>query len=406
MLFRCLLLLAIPLLSLDRSGQVWAAGGAEAVCLLVNRDDADSVLVAERYAVLRGIPRLNVVELEGVPAGDRISLSELKELILQPAFARLQERGIAGKIDYLVYSTGFPTRVGFSDRGKQYQWVANAEGSITGMSYLYRLLDEERLSFLAPDANRYFGGRVRLQTVANEQVKVEPVAAADFFEPVHFRSRYYWGTNGMPVAADAGIPYLICSMLGVVGETGGNTVDEILASLSRSVAADGSGSDGTFYFMRNGDVRSKTREWAMEDAAGRLRASGQRVEILAGALPRGRKDIAGLMMGAAAFDWAGSGNELLPGALCENLTSFGARFVGEHGQTRISAFVRAGAAGATGAVSEPYGLQFKFPTPYLFVNYASGLSMGEAYYRSISSPYNLLLLGDPLCRPYSSGSPR
>lgn len=378
-----------------------AGGGPEAVCLLINLNDPDSVMVGERYAELRQISKENIVFIEGVPEDDVIDLSALKSLILKPAFEVLNERAVGSQIDYLVYSTGFPTRVQFGAKGTRLKWVANREGSITGMSFLYGFLNDENQYFLAPDANRYYGGRLRMQTMQSAAHHVEAVDSLDFREPRHFSGRYHWKRDGEPGTADEGIRYLICSMLGVTRGARANTADDIISALERSVIADFGRNDGTFYYVRSNDIRSKVRDWAVDDAISKLKELGLDAKGVEGEMLRNREGIAGLMMGRASFDWAGTNNVLLPGALCENLTSFGGRFVGETGQTANSVFVRAGAAGTSGAVSEPYALQFKFPTPYLFVNYASGLSLGEAYYRSISSPYNLLLLGDPLCQPYA-----
>ncbi|MBC2604442.1 hypothetical protein H5P27_00060 [Pelagicoccus albus] len=382
--------------------RVLAGGGPEGVALIVNRDDASSIRVAEHYAELRGIPESNVVHLESVPLGDVVSIAELKERILQPVFTALAERGIAGQIDYLVYSVGFPTRVSFDSKATEHTWVANNEGSLTGMTYLYQFLDDEKQLFLSPNSNLYFGGEMRRTKDEAGRVALDASGGSDFREPFHFRAAYAWGQGGGRLAGQAGPRYLISAMLGVVDEEKGNSVEEVLESLSRSVRADYSQPEGVFYFMDNGDVRTKTRSWGFEEAAERLRGMGLNAIAEKGSLPSGEEAIAGVMSGSAQLDLESWQGELLRGAFFDNLTSFGARFSAGNSQTVISEFIRSGAAAASGAVSEPYALQFKFPTPYLFVNYASGLSLGEAYYRSVASPYNLLLVGDPLCQPYAN----
>ncbi|NBT12153.1 MAG: hypothetical protein EBS56_00910 [Planctomycetia bacterium] len=108
------------------------------------------------------------------------------------------------------------------------------------------------------------------------------------------------------------------------------------------------------------------------------------------------------MTGAADLDWAGSGCAVVPGAICENLTSFGGIFTPAAGQTPLSVFLRAGAAGSSGTVIEPYALQAKFPHPSIHVHYARGASLAEAFYQSVRSPYQLIVVGDPLCRPWAS----
>jgi len=71
------------------------------------------------------------------------------------------------------------------------------------------------------------------------------------------------------------------------------------------------------------------------------------------------------------------------------------------GQTPISAFIRAGAGGSSGTVTEPYAVQAKFPTPFIHLYYAQGATLAEAFYQSVAGPYQLLIIGDPVCRPWA-----
>ena len=100
----------------------------------------------------------------------------------------------------------------------------------------------------------------------------------------------------------------------------------------------------------------------------------------------------------------------MAGALCDNLTSAGGNFwvpkpdsTAKRStlQTLCVEFLHQGAAGASGAVVEPYAIQAKFPLPALHVHYARGCSMAEAFYQSVSGPFQLLIVGDPLCQPWA-----
>jgi hypothetical protein len=119
-----------------------------------------------------------------------------------------------------------------------------------------------------------------------------------------------------------------------------------------------------------------------------------------GVLPRDRADVAGAVIGTSDFDWKGSRSTILPGAIVEHLTSFGGVMTKNAGQTPLSAFLAAGAAGSSGTVTEPFAIQAKFPSPFIHVHYASGCTLVESFYLSVTGPYQLLVVGDPLTRPW------
>jgi hypothetical protein len=53
-------------------------------------------------------------------------------------------------------------------------------------------------------------------------------------------------------------------------------------------------------------------------------------------------------------------------------------------------------------VVEPLNVAIKFPHPNIHVHYAAGCSLAEAFYQSIGWPYQVLIVGDPLCRPWAN----
>jgi hypothetical protein len=209
-----------------------------------------------------------------------------------------------------------------------------------------------------------------------------------------------WTRNGSRCAPYKGSRYFLSTMLGYTSGRG-NSYGEVIGYLRRAKEADGTCPKGTVYYMKNGNVRSTCREWAMSGAAARLGEDEIKAEIGNGKLPKGKKDVAGLMVGAATFDWSASGSTILPGAICEHLTSFGGVMGESSGQTPLSAFLAAGAAGASGTVAEPYAIQAKFPNAFIQAYYAEGCSLAEAFYQSVTGPYQLLIVGDPLCQPWA-----
>ena len=72
------------------------------------------------------------------------------------------------------------------------------------------------------------------------------------------------------------------------------------------------------------------------------------------------------------------------------------------GQTKLSEFLRYGAAGSSGTVIEPLATPQKFPHPFVHVHYARGCSLAESFYQSIYGPFQTLIVGDALCQPFAT----
>ena len=216
-----------------------------------------------------------------------------------------------------------------------------------------------------------------------------------------FSSFTTFGPNG-EVAAEHGRHYLLSMMLGVTSGRG-NSRQDVLDYLARSAPADGTHPKGTIYFMQNSDIRSTVRDAGFPEAVKKLQALGVAAEILQGTLPENKSDVQGVMTGVKNFDWKAAHSTILPGAICEHFTSSGGD-LRTHGdpQTPLCDWLRYGAAAASGTVTEPYSLHYKFPAPMLQVHYARGCTVAESYYQSVLCPYQLLVVGDPLCRPWAN----
>jgi hypothetical protein len=219
-------------------------------------------------------------------------------------------------------------------------------------------------------------------------------------DPQPIRPDSRWADDGSPTRDASGRRYLPACMLAYVGPAA-NTEDEALACLRRSAGADFRRPRGTIYFMVSDDAaRTGPRQWAFEPARRALDSSEVRAEVLPGVLPPAKDDVAGAVVGAASVAWSASRSRIVPGAFCEHLTSFAGAMRGA-GQTLLSEWIRHGAAGSSGTVTEPYNVAAKFPSAFLQVFYAKGCSMAEAFYQSVAGPYQQLLVGDPLCAPWA-----
>lgn len=223
-----------------------------------------------------------------------------------------------------------------------------------------------------------------------------------------FDARTAWTPNGVPVRDPKavnekkfGMTYLLSVVLGVTRGSG-TTLAEAIAALERSSQADFTHPQGGFYFCLTADVRTTTRKWGFIGAVDDLKQMGYEAEIVPDALPMNKSSVLGAQLGTASFDWSSSGSQFVPGALADNLTSLGGVMTSGSGQTKLTELIKAGAAGSSGTVTEPYALQAKFPHPQMYVYYARGASLAEAFYLSVTGPYQLLIVGDPLCQPFSN----
>jgi hypothetical protein len=117
----------------------------------------------------------------------------------------------------------------------------------------------------------------------------------------------------------------------------------------------------------------------------------------------GYTNMLGFQYGAYAFDTSTFG--FVPGALVDNLTSFGgclfdtAGFTG--GQTTIPYFLAQGAAASYGTITEPCNFLQKFPSPLDYFYQSRGFSIAESYYQSVICPYNGHFIGEPLGAPFA-----
>ena len=199
-------------------------------------------------------------------------------------------------------------------------------------------------------------------------------------------------------------------MLGHTGKNG-TSVDTIIKCLEAGLRSDGTVPTGTVYFVTTDDtIRSRCREWQYPKAMRQLASMGVRA-VVTDKFPANATDVIGLMTGAENVNPA-QGNTYVPGCMAEHLTSAAGVFDSD-GQTKLSAWIAAGATASAGAVTEPFANWTKFPSAHFFVHYASGCTMIESFYQSIRCPLQLVIVGDPLAQPWApmatmkiSGIPR
>ena len=377
---------------LAHCGPSRAGGGPENCLVVVNPESWASLTVANHFIHNRRIPDCNVVyqsfNLER--RDDMTDVETFREKLLKPVLAAVRDRGLDKQIDCIAWSSDFPTAIDFTGDlpGKR----DNSYASINGLTFLYQqVLAKDSAGYLALDANHYY--RLEKPTGKDEGGKPK----FDVAPPVAFSSSQEWGADGQP-AAD-GRKYMLSIVLGVTSGRG-SSVREVANCLARSSEADGTCPKGTFFFAVNDNIRSTTRQWGFDSAISKLKELGVNGEKTRDTFPQHRDDVMGAMLGLIFPKQEEAYSKTLPGAIVENLTSEGGIMNWGAGQTPISDFIRHGAAGSSGTVTEPNAIQAKFPSPFIFYHYASGSALAEAFYQSVHGPFQLLIVGDPLCQPF------
>ena len=502
-LLSCLILTAVLFPSLLR------AGGPENVLLVVNADSASSKMIANHYISLRKIPSQNVVYIQGIKDSERTSVDEFKKRILKPVLKAMETRKLINSVDYIVYSSDFPTAINTAVHWKKlqarYQELPDDKkpdrrvfipmASINSLTFFAGAVLADEPTYMLLDSNNYYrkpaslllrrpfhgplqetfesalktleggtqeerkvsiatleglaqqnpaqlavayhlarfyaqeedalratawlkrsvrlGWSYRKQTQADtafdpvgqdeefkEVVSKIPDLPFDFAPTIGFRSQFSFGANGMINSVPGqGNRHFLSTVLAVT-RNHGNTEREALDQLQRSIRADGSLPDGTFFLAETDDIRSKTRQPQFASTIKALGKLGYKTEVCTTKVPVRERRVLGVSSGTPVFNWTQTGSRLVPGAIGDNFTSFGGR-MDFAGQTKLSEFIRHGAAGASGTVIEPYAIPNKFPHTLIHAHYARGCTLAESYYQSVAGPTQLLIVGDALCRPFS-----
>lgn len=349
-----------------------AGGSAENVLLIVDPSNAESLHVANHYRAARGIPARNVVYMAPTPATYANAVAVQTKAFL----GALDDLAIADHVDYVVLPSGG-------------SFFVSAPGLVSdGCAAVNR--------FAAPTP--YALVRIESTVLAGTGSNL----GNGFFKNGD-DARAFDGSiaynGGAPNAS--GKRYFIGAMLGYTGANG-NTKSEVLATIDRSVAADGTHPVGTIYFMQTNDpARSGPRQGLFPSAVTTITNLGGQAQHLFADLPLGQNDCLGVMTGVATPDVQNGNFTLLPGSFCDHLTSFAATFE-DTSQTKMSRWITRGASGTSGTVEEPCNYAGKFPTARLHVFYEQGSSLGEAWFRSLAYvPFQQLFTGDPLTRPFA-----
>ena len=365
-------LCALALLALIPSA-ARAGGSGESAVLIVDPTSAESLYIANTYAAARGIPASNLLYMDPSAADYPTFVTDNQAGFL----GTLEGRGLE-HVDFVIVMPGTT-------------FYVNAPGLVADSCS-----PVNRFSIAAPFALCFNSDKI----LAGTGVGVPNRYFANDDTAVAFDSSTAW-FGGQPSSSSSAERYFIGAMLGYTGLRG-NTLDELIAMIETSVAADGTQPASTYFLCETNDIlRSGPRHGYYPAVSAAINALGGTAEHLLADLPIGHHDCQGIMTGLAGPDIVGGDFTILPGAFCDHLTSYAGAFdVGS--QTKMSRWIEKGASATSGAVEEPCNYPGKFPHARLHLYAFQGLSLGEAWFRSMRYyVFQNLLYGDPLTRPFA-----
>ena len=330
------------------------------VLVIENDDSAASREIGAFYAAKRHIPNANICHVH-CTTDEEMDEDAFTVQVLAPVQAMLHTPALFTAVDYLVLTKGVPLRVRSSRAGSGPQFSPNGD-SVDG-----RLMLMDAPNAPSPSRNPYFNAKVRFS---------------------HRVFGFYLATR-----------------------LDGYTVADAESLVTRSLSA--KRTSGTFLLdgapERSGGSDPTKLNEGMTKAADILRGRGCKVivdqsQTFVGRIPHllgyyswGSND--------AHFDAAlYTGNTCEPGAIAETVVSTSARTMlpTGGGQSLIADLVKTGVTGAKGYVAEPYTIAMARPE-ILFDRYTQGWNLAESFYGA--SPllhWKDVVLGDPLCAPYSA----
>ena len=386
-----------------------AGGGPMNVLVLYSADDVESAGVATYYADARSLPPGHLCGLKGLLPTTTIDVATYKSLIQKPLDDCLAALPHPDEIDTLVLARGLPY-------------------SVTLPAYAASLEAVLQVHHTTQTADGTEVGGAGQPGDTQAQVP-NPVffSGAQSSTDYAFHNTYegWYGTTSSIVRAKkqpeafhrAAVKtfsgYDFTKSLFIVSALDGFDYTDAKALVDRAVASEGTFPKAEILCMHAEDEARGARDPECEFATRMLTSAGFNGKFIDpfDAKLQGHTVAAYFTGSSDSVRSAIAGNTFVPGAITDNLTSYGAAvsnfFCNADGtqcpaneaQTSLARFVRAGATGAHGTVNEP--LNNTFPNAGTMLHYTFGYSMGESYlYNQRFLYWQNIHLGDPLATPY------
>lgn len=331
-----------------------AGGSALHVAVVVNSHSADSMALGNYYRERRQLAPQNIVRISWTGSRTDWTRSQCQNLLVNPLLTALTERRLAGQIRFVVLSMDIPYRV---IDGRD----VNSTTSVLFYGFKTNDWRSSGACRISPEGNNpYFATELAFDSL--------PAS-----------------TNG---------PRFLATMLTA------ELLAEAMRTVDRGVASDSAFPTQTVLLQKTTDSARNVRFPNFDNAILDMQLNGLFPLIATNSnQTSGLSDLLGMQTGLARFDV--TQDTFVPGAMADSLTSYGGCLFEPCGQTNLLAFLRAGATASYGTVVEPCNYTEKFPDPSVYFYQARGFTIAECCYQGLASPYQGVLVGEPLAAPFA-----
>ncbi|MBX7197373.1 MAG: hypothetical protein K1X94_35310 [Sandaracinaceae bacterium] len=355
-----------------------ATPGPDSVAILANSAVPGSVALAEAYADARDVPHRQICAVP-MPTTEDVSLADFQSMVRGPLESCLTDAGVLARIEAIVIARGVPLRVSMDIGG------TSRRVSLAAALALWNTTMADGTPVLGQDPGHLVdcgGGSTCWGALWRSGYRGGPFEAG-------------WERT---VSSVTHRPMLVTMLHG-------RSDADAMRLVTSSVASEGSGmGEGEIVLMDGADPARGALDGEYATVLTRLDTLGVTAREVPFAAEQTGLVLAGFATGTASLGQTIEGNTFVPGALVDNLTSFGAvpenfRESGES-QVSIARWVAMGVAGAHGTTDEP--LNNCFPSRTFLSDYASGATLAESYFARMPYIYwHNLVLGDPMAAPYA-----
>ena len=342
------------------AASLFAGGSGLNVVVVVNTNSSNSLQLGNYYCEQRGVPPQNVLRIGWTGDNVNWTRASFEAVLRAPLDTMLASRQLTNQIDFVLLSMDIPYR------------VTNSTGMVNN-------------NVNATTAALFYG------------FKNNPADPMQFCSLPAGSASAYAGSEGIfrqtPPVNSSSNSWLVMMLTS-------SDLAQAKAVVDRGVVSDYSFPTQTVFLAESDDRLRNVRLYLNDDALLEVRLRSHppilRTNVNS---PNGLGLTTGYQNGIQVVDLSASA--FAPGAMADNLTSFGGWLFENSGHTDALDFLNAGATASYGTIIEPCAYFAKFPSPRNFYYQARGFSIAESYYLSVTNPYQGILIGEPLAAPFA-----